>query len=661
MPAYVIAPCHGEQDDGQDTFKPTDKEATDTGSTLTDFISSLDLQLKSGTEDKGHPTQRSIVSILNELDFSSDSEGFDSDILDLSDDESPPRHHTGGKWKPGMYRPTRTHSRGKWAPGAKNMASKGKQVQKPVRSPSKRLETKKVLEFGGKWKPAYLDIKAEPDVDDHPRIVSIEPIEMSGELEDNLNVSGQTLDDSMETDVPVLFHCSTCNKILKTMEIYEAHMQTHADGSQTEEDFSEQKIFHCAPCNRYLKTRDSYDAHLTRPLHFKRVEVAEQGLTKGLKKIKEEKVPEKDKNIECPVCEKVYSSKYRFARHLVTTYHRRRMMGIEDTKVDSLLNEEIQTLLLRQSPFQCRICNFYCNTHEQHYNHLESSDHVQKMEVLDGNPQCALCKYNCQNNDEILKHVSSDKHTLNLVDYNRSCVIKESRGNVQCKFCDKVCHSVTNLKLHVDTHHNPAKPQPIKLPGPRACSFCGEKFKRASALALHVRRKHTKEKPYQCIHCDVSFGDKFSYVTHRKSNTHLNTVVKLGWEKKKDDDDDDKNKGKSSSQKMYKCDFCDFKTAEYAGLRPHYIQNHASKIYHCDVCGLHFMKKGTHQAHLRQKNHVKNATLAANGEDVDECTVCNKKFYDKRKYSIHKASHMHDFTESSLKKSNPDEKFKFIG
>ena len=76
-----------------------------------DFFLSLELRSKYAPQGEKNAPNLPISNILNNLTFSSDEEdlGFSfaddvsiDSLSDDTDDNAPPRHHTGGKWKPGM-------------------------------------------------------------------------------------------------------------------------------------------------------------------------------------------------------------------------------------------------------------------------------------------------------------------------------------------------------------------------------------------------------------------------------------------------------------------------------------------------------------------------------------------------------------------------------
>ena len=85
-----------------------DSEATEK---VDDFFLSLELRSKYAPQGEKNAPNLPISNILSNLTFSSDEEdlGFSfaddvsiDSLSDDTDDMAPPRHHTGGKWKPGQ-------------------------------------------------------------------------------------------------------------------------------------------------------------------------------------------------------------------------------------------------------------------------------------------------------------------------------------------------------------------------------------------------------------------------------------------------------------------------------------------------------------------------------------------------------------------------------
>ena len=99
--------------DENETFTTKKEDSAGKEEVIDDFFQSLELMSKSDPRaDKGSTfNQLPISNILNSLTFSSDEEdlsfsfaedvSFDSLTEDSSEEMAPPRHHTGGKWKPG--------------------------------------------------------------------------------------------------------------------------------------------------------------------------------------------------------------------------------------------------------------------------------------------------------------------------------------------------------------------------------------------------------------------------------------------------------------------------------------------------------------------------------------------------------------------------------
>ena len=67
----------------------------------------------------------------------------------------------------------------------------------------------------------------------------------------------------------------------------------------------------------------------------------------------------------------------------------------------------------------------------------------------------------------------------------------DSRVEIKCKICDKMCTSKKNLKLHMRESH----------PKSFNCIICAESFEKSSDMELHLKENHSSPE-FTCDQCD---------------------------------------------------------------------------------------------------------------------------------------------------------------
>ena len=149
----------------------------------------------------------------------------------------------------------------------------------------------------------------------------------------------------------------------------------------------------------------------------------------------------------------------------------------------------------------------------------------QKMGLADkpgGNRlQCEYCLKSFHNLSEVNDHVDRNHKSKNYVCtaclarfqvkdefYNH---IKTAHGKVtkQCKKCGKGFKTLSGYRNHVKIYHGDTS----KLP---KCNVCGSSFSSVGVLVKHLK-SHIREKEFQCLSCNKSFMSKW-YLNKHKCN-----------------------------------------------------------------------------------------------------------------------------------------------
>lgn len=525
------SPIHSRHG-GKGKVHHLDKEACDK---VDDFFQSLELMSK--TDPRADKSQLPISNFLNNLTFSDDEDlGFDfgddmslDDSSEEEDSRAPPSSHTGGKWKPGekpvAYKKMRY--RGKWPPGEGPFKSESQIRQRSV-SRGKKIS----LIPGHEPKPSKKRNFTSSNSSNKTYTCSVCDVTFTNRfqysnhcsLKSHKELVKKVKEDGIEKSVTAV------KQINETVEVNNATGRSEtpkADASIVMDTKVEERDKENVE-NDALEEVDGYETDNyfdEEAVGFK--EDIKPNVDQPDEEENEGAMPYRAVAISlhiCTVCDKKFHNKFLLARHLLTQLHQNRAAG--NKEVHEELVQKYLKYIIKLSPYQCIICQFYFNKNEDFEDHLRSDEHEENLETLIGEIQCTLCQFKTHSLDAVRQHIISDDHCLKIQHRNKICIIKECRSGTTCKFCGMSMQSYSRLQTHVLLKHDDGKivtGVQKRRHGVRnrpTCPSCGLILASPSALVLHVRRRHSNEKAHKCEYCSYQCVDKYSWHNHLRTPLH---------------------------------------------------------------------------------------------------------------------------------------------
>ncbi|XP_048510404.1 zinc finger protein 624 isoform X2 [Athalia rosae] len=508
----------------------------------------------------------------NDVD-SDDVESPDDDIPDedscsgtddANDPEYPPQGHTGGKWKPGLQDVVSQVEN-------ELVEYEGEPDEdcNPERPPSSHT--------GGKWKPADA-------------------------------AHGQRGDD------------------LQEKEVRGPPPPGHTRGKWVPGARSDQNNgFYCSPCGRRLASRLVYNRHLLSDLHAKRSikeldgvlrlprggeTQLQQPVKKGVRGTRRRKVstwkiqeneeigtPEKGRNkksrnrgrevLWCEMC-RTRVRRPLMGKHLLSHYHCRVAGGIPRSPEACAFLLNNMANVVRQCPFQCAGCRFYCNTEDTFLRHWRSELHINVHQKISGSFRCTACNFWCESNPEMEVHITSFSHGQAVAMLNGSVpVVITRRRHLPCETCGQHFRYNFQLMQHVSETGHTAETASDVYQSRINCPYCSQVFRSPIALQRHQLSTHVKKdqnsdlklsekaEPYFCSVCSLNFPSPEAAVTHRKTPRHKELVAIRKNEEK-------------GIRKQRECPNCDISVANLADLKEHRLHSHPELCHRCPRCGRTF-------------------------------------------------------------------------
>ncbi|XP_054647370.1 telomere zinc finger-associated protein [Dunckerocampus dactyliophorus] len=285
---------------------------------------------------------------------------------------------------------------------------------------------------------------------------------------------------------------------------------------------------------------------------------------------------ESDNSARCPVCRKVFKSKY------YLKVHNRRHTG--------------------EKPFACQKCG------KRYFRKENLMIHQLRHCTTTQTYTCQTCSATFGGREALRAHVVS--HTGQMPYKCPTCAEqfmykKNLTGHMMkvhghpkphaCLQCPKGFLTRSELRVHEASKHRGEKPF--------VCEECGHRASSRNGLQMHIKAIHRNERPFVCSICSHAFSQK------NNLNMHLRV---------------------HSGERPYQCHLCGKTFRTQASLDKHHRTHTGERPFPCDVCEQRFTEKGALLRHKASKHEEGRPHC---------CHICNKTFKAKEQLRVHLRRH----------------------
>ncbi|XP_044729726.1 zinc finger protein 58-like [Chrysoperla carnea] len=408
------------------------------------------------------------------------------------------------------------------------------------------------------------------------------------------------------------YSCDVCGKQFSHASNYKAHRNSHLDTKQ----------FACEHCGRKFKLKQQKEVHRltvclkaanTKPVSNSDDSNDDDTDLKSLSNLDEQNQSELNdtNNIElktkwkCKKCKQYFHSAYILQKHC-KAIHGIKNIGQVCTVCDEMFDDNdtyedhFKTVhgisSKKTGPF------YKCEECSKQFNH--KSNYLVHTLIHSGIKPFA-CK-DCGKKFHLKQNLVG--HSLTHL---------ESRKELKCTHCDKVCKTQYILDRHLKTHIPEYERYKYK------CEVCSRKFVALENLEIHFEISH-KNIDYICDQCGKVFKTKSLLSAH--SNIHKNLSFKCPLCPKVFKSTTALNSHKLTHvEKAYACEECGKKFSQRRQLTVHSTVHTKILPHECSYCKKRFRRKYCLTVHVRQHT----------GERPYSCTECNHHFANDSNFIKH--------------------------